>query len=88
LAPRRDSATEQRIRRQAELGPYTKPDEVEDRALALLESQEGWIPRNRDAIREKLERSWAQAERGELYTPEEALHILDDRRAARAAISR
>lgn len=79
-----DPATEQRIQRQAELGPFHEPDEVVNCALDLLESQESWIARNRDAIREKLERSWAQAERGELYTPEEALRILDERRAARA----
>jgi len=77
--------TEQRIKRQAELGPFHEPDEVVNRTLDLLESQESWIARNRDAIRERLEHSWAQAERGELYTPEEALRILDERRAARAA---
>jgi Arc/MetJ-type ribon-helix-helix transcriptional regulator len=80
-----NSATEQRIQRQAELGPFHEPDEVVNRALDLLESQEGWIARNRDAIRERLEHSWAQSERGEVYTPEEALRILDERRAARAS---
>lgn len=78
-----DPATEQRIQRQAELGPFHEPDEVVNRALDLLESQEGWIARNRDAIRERLEHSWVQAERGELYTPEEALRILDERHAVR-----
>jgi Arc/MetJ-type ribon-helix-helix transcriptional regulator len=80
-----NSATEQRIQRQAELGPFHEPDEVVNRALDLLESQESWIARNRDAIHERLEHSWAQAERGEVYTAEEALRILDERRAARAA---
>ena len=45
------SATEQRIQRQAELGPFHEPDEVVNRALDLLESQESWIARDRDVIR-------------------------------------
>jgi Arc/MetJ-type ribon-helix-helix transcriptional regulator len=79
-----DPATEQRIQRQAELGPYTDSDELVNRALDLLESQESWIARNRDAIRERLEESFAQAERGELYTPEEARELLDEDRRKRA----
>ena len=79
-----DPATEQRIQRQAELGPFHEPDEVVNRALDLLESQEGWIARNRDAIRERLEHSWAQAERGEVYMPEEARRLLDEDRRKRA----
>jgi predicted transcriptional regulator len=49
----------------------------------LLESQEAWLLRNRDAINERLEESMAQAERGEVYTPEEARALLDSARAAR-----
>jgi hypothetical protein len=40
-------ATELRIQRQAELGPFHEPDELVNRALDLLESQESWIVRNR-----------------------------------------
>jgi Arc/MetJ-type ribon-helix-helix transcriptional regulator len=70
-----NSTSKQRIQPQAELGPFHEPDEVVNRALDLLESQESWIARNRDAIRERLEHSWAQAERGEVYTPASALPI-------------
>jgi Arc/MetJ-type ribon-helix-helix transcriptional regulator len=77
-------ATEQRIQRQAQLGPYHEPNELVNRALDLLESQEGWIARNRDAIHERLEDSFAQAERGELYTPEEARRLLDEDRRKRS----
>jgi hypothetical protein len=45
----------------------------------LGEPQESWIAR----IRERLEHSWAQAQRGEVYTPEEALRILDEDRRKR-----
>jgi len=52
MAPSLNPATEQRIQRQAELGPFPEPDEVVNRALDLLESQESWIARNRAATRE------------------------------------
>lgn len=78
-----DPVTEQRIQREIARGVYLEPDEVVNRALDLLESQEAWLLRNRDAINERLEESMAQAERGEVYTPEEARALLDSARAAR-----
>jgi putative addiction module CopG family antidote len=78
-----DPATEQRIQREIARGVYREPDEVINRALDLLESQEDWLLRNRDAINERLEESMAQAERGEVYTPEEAHALLDSARAER-----
>jgi len=88
MAVNLNPATEQRIQRQAELGPFHEPDEVVNRALDLLESQESWIARNRDAISERLEHSWAQAERGEVYTAEEARALLAEDRRKRAANAR
>lgn len=58
-----------------------------NRALDLLESQESWIARNRDAIRERLEHSWAQAECGEVYTPEEARRLLDEDHTRRTGLA-
>jgi Arc/MetJ-type ribon-helix-helix transcriptional regulator len=79
-----DPATEDRIQRQLERGPYAAPAELINRALDLLEADD-WLFQNRDAINADLEESSAQAARGEGYSPEEATALLAARRAARAA---
>jgi Arc/MetJ-type ribon-helix-helix transcriptional regulator len=83
-----DPATEQRIQRELARGPYRGPAELINRALDLLESQtesqENWLLRNKDAINERLEESMAQAERGEVYTPEEIRALLSQDRQSRA----
>ncbi len=81
-----DPATEQRIQRELLRGPYREPDELINRALDLLDlldSQEDWLLRNKDAINERLEESFAQSERGEVYTPEQVRGFLDEDRKAR-----
>jgi Arc/MetJ-type ribon-helix-helix transcriptional regulator len=80
-----DPIIEQRIQRVLARGVYPEPAEVMSHALDLLEAEEDWLLRNREAIIERLEVSFAQAERGESYSPEEARTILAERRAARAA---
>jgi len=79
-----DAATEDRIQRQLERGPYLAPAELINRALDLLEADD-WLFQNRDAINADLDESSAQAARGEGYSPEEAMALLAARRAARAA---
>jgi plasmid stabilization system protein ParE/Arc/MetJ-type ribon-helix-helix transcriptional regulator len=79
-----DPATEQRIQREIARGPSREPAELINRALDLLESQENWLLRNKDAINERLEESMAQAERGEVYTPEEVRDLLNQDRQSRA----
>jgi Arc/MetJ-type ribon-helix-helix transcriptional regulator len=81
LAP----TTEQRIEREMARGIYREPDEVVNRALDLLESQEDWLLRDKDSIRETLEESWAEYQRGEFHTPEEVRAVLAQDREARAA---
>ncbi len=80
-----DPATEQRIQREIARGPYREPAELINRALDLLESQENWLLRNKDAINERLEESMAQAERGEVYSPEEARALLARDRQSRTS---
>jgi len=83
-----DPAIEQRIQRQLERGSYSDPTEVINRALDLLEAQEvaeDWLFRNKDAINQRLDESFAAAARGESYSLEDAQRILAERRAARAA---
>ncbi len=83
-----DPATEQRIQREIDLGHYRDPAEVIAHAVSLLEAEEQWLLHNKAAINERLDESMAQAERGEVYTPEEARHLLDQDRKARASHAR
>jgi Arc/MetJ-type ribon-helix-helix transcriptional regulator len=85
-----DPATEARIQRELARGHYSAPDEVINRALDLLDSEaqaNDWLHHNREAINDRLDISFAQAERGESYSPEEALKILSERRLARASLA-
>jgi|GEM_PF-1265220 Arc/MetJ-type ribon-helix-helix transcriptional regulator len=80
-----DPATEQRIQREIARGAYREPAELINRALDLLESQENWLLRNKDAIHERLAESMAQAERGELHPPDEVRALLHQDRQSRAS---
>lgn len=83
-----DPATEERIQRELSRGPYREPTELINRALDLLDAQENWLLRNKEAIAERIEESFAQAERGEVYTPEQVRSLLDQDRKARASNTR
>jgi len=78
-----DPATEQRLQRELARGVYANPNELIAHALDLVEAEEEWFLRNKEAINAGLDESFAQAERGEGYTLEEACVILAERRASR-----
>ncbi len=80
-----DPATETRIQRELARGVYANSDELLAHALDLVASEEDWLLRNKEAINERLKESFAAAERGESYTPEEAERILARRRAERTS---
>jgi predicted transcriptional regulator len=77
-----DPATEARIQRELARGIYATPDELITRAIDSIAADEDWLLRNREAINERLDESFAAAERGETYSPEEAQAILGKRRSA------
>ena len=79
-----DPATEQRIQHELSRGPYRDANELLNHALDLLSPEEDWLYANREAIQAALEESFAAKERGELYTPEQAEAMLNERRAARS----
>jgi len=80
-----DPQTEQRIQRKLELCGYTEPAQLINRALDLLDSEEAWSDEEKANFDKRLDVSMAQAERGEVYTAEEAARLLDQRLAARLA---
>jgi Arc/MetJ-type ribon-helix-helix transcriptional regulator len=95
-----DPATEARIQAELATGRYAAPDELLNRALDSLnaslqaesamneptpQEMEDWLLRNKDAINAALDETFAQAERGEGYSPEESRALLARHRAQRAA---
>ncbi len=77
-------AQQQVIDRAARSG--MSPEEVLDQAFAVIQEQyrnEEWMLANREAIAAQVEEGFTQAERGELVDADEAVRILQDRRANR-----
>jgi len=83
-----DAAIEQRIQRQFDRGTFREPAELLAHALDLVEAEaaeEDWLLRNKEAINADLDRTFAQAERGEGYSPEQSRALLAQHRASRVA---
>jgi Arc/MetJ-type ribon-helix-helix transcriptional regulator len=81
-----DAATEQRIQQQLDRGAYPGPDELLAHAIDLIEAEasaDDWLTRNMDAINADLEETFAQAARGEGFSPEESRADLARHRASR-----
>lgn len=63
-------------------GAYQNPDEVVGRALEALNSEEQWLDDHKAEIAEKIERAFAQFERGEFFSAEEPRAGMEKRKAA------
>ncbi len=63
-------------------GAYRDPGEVIGRALEVLRSEDRRLDENRFWVGEKIDRAMAQAERGELFLPEESRADMEQRKAA------
>jgi predicted transcriptional regulator len=59
-------------------GGFSSPEEVIEHALELLHSEEEW----RNSVHDKIERGYAQFERGEFFTAEESRDDMEKRKAA------
>ena len=60
LRPEHEKAITQAI----QSGAYHSPDEVIERALEMLRSEDQWLLQNKDAINRKIQRAIAQIDRG------------------------
>jgi putative addiction module CopG family antidote len=78
LPPEHERAITQAI----QSGAYRSPDEVIERALEVLRSEDQWLSRNKDAINRKIERAIAQLDRGEGIPGDELRGRLGKRKAA------
>ena len=63
-------------------GAYQSPDEVIERALRMLHSEEEWLIDYKAEITEKIERAFEQFDRGEFFSPEESQADMEKRKAA------
>jgi putative addiction module CopG family antidote len=70
------------IQADVERGSYESADEFVAQAVRLLHAEEQWLADNRADIAAKIERGFAQAERGELLDPVEVRVHLNERKQA------
>jgi Arc/MetJ-type ribon-helix-helix transcriptional regulator len=70
------------IARAIESGAYQSADEVIERALEVLRLEDESLRDSRDEIDQKVDRAFAQFERGEFYTAEESKADMEKRKAA------
>ena len=65
-----------------ESGAYQNPDEVIGRALEALRDQEEWLDEQKVDVAEKIERAFAQFERGEFFPAEKSRADMENRKTA------
>ena len=62
-------------------GAYQNPDEVIERALEVLRSEDTWLLDHKDEIGEKIDRAFGQFEQGEFFSAEESRADMEKRKA-------
>jgi putative addiction module CopG family antidote len=62
-------------------GAYETPDQVIERALEVLRSEDQWLEDHKEEVAEKIERAFAQFERGEFFSAEESRANMEKRKA-------
>jgi hypothetical protein len=64
-----------------ETGAYQDPNDVISRVLEMLRGEEQWLQEQKSSIEAKIERAFAQFERGECMTAEESRSNMEKRKA-------
>ena len=62
-------------------GAYQSPDEVIERALRMLHSEQEWLLGHKAEITEKIERAFGQFDRGEFFSAEVSQADMERRKA-------
>jgi Arc/MetJ-type ribon-helix-helix transcriptional regulator len=62
-------------------GAYQNPQEVIGRALEMLQSEDEWLQDPKNSIEAKIERAFAQFERGEFLSPDESRAAMEKRKS-------
>jgi antitoxin ParD1/3/4 len=63
-------------------GAYQNADEVIERALRMLHSEQQWLLDHKAEITAKIERAFGQFDRGEFFSAEESQADMEKRKAA------
>jgi len=63
-------------------GAYKSPEEVIERALEVLRSDDRWLLDHKDEIAAKIDHAFVQFERGEFFSAEESRADMEKRKAA------
>ena len=58
------------IQKRIESGAFSSAEEVIERALEFLSTQEDWLADHRDQIAARIQEGWDEAQRGELTDAE------------------
>jgi putative addiction module CopG family antidote len=72
---------EELIAQAMQTGAYQSPDEVIERALRMLHSEEEWLLDHKAEIAAKIERAFGQFDRGEFFSAEESQADMERRKA-------
>jgi putative addiction module CopG family antidote len=62
-------------------GAYQTADQVVERALEVLRSEDERLREDKESVHEKIERAFEQFERGEFFTAEESRANMEKRKA-------
>jgi Arc/MetJ-type ribon-helix-helix transcriptional regulator len=73
---------EQLIQKDIEGGGYQSVEQFVERAVEMLHEEEALLAGDRQLVHEKIERAFAQFERGEGLSPEESRARLREQKAA------
>jgi putative addiction module CopG family antidote len=73
---------EKLVNRAIDTGAYESADEVVGRALEILLAEDEWLHAHKQEVSEKIERAFAQFERGEFFSAEESHADMSKRKAA------
>jgi putative addiction module CopG family antidote len=73
---------EEAIAKAIESGAYQNADQVIERALQVLRSEDEWLHDSKDEINRKIDRAFKQFEEGDFYTAEESRAEMERRKAA------
>jgi putative addiction module CopG family antidote len=68
------------IKEDVERGPYQSADEYVAQAVQMLHAHERSLAEDRADIAAKIEQGFAQAERGELFDPDEVRAHMNERK--------
>jgi putative addiction module CopG family antidote len=74
--------SEKFVNEQLAQGAFRSPEEVIERALEVLRSENEWLHDHRDLIRDKIERAFDQFENGEFFSAEESRADMEQRKNA------